>query len=130
MFVNGETGGTFNIINPRTNTVVKSVSLKAVSADSVKPSGIVVSPDGQTVYLGAGRANCVIVLKLATLAVEDTIRVGQRPWGVALTATGKMLFTADGRSNAVSEIDVARRRVIRHISVGDHPYGIAIVSSR
>jgi YVTN family beta-propeller protein len=90
----------------------------------------VVSSNGQTAYFGAGRANCVVVLKLATLAVEDTIRVGQRPWGVALTADGKMLFTADGRSNAVSEIDVAHRRVVRHIAVGDHPYAVAIVASR
>jgi YVTN family beta-propeller protein len=92
----------------------------------LKPKGIVMSRDGQRIYVATGRGNCVAVIDAQTQKVIQLIPVGQRPWGIAFTPDGRKLYTANGLSNDVSVIDVAGNRVIATIKAGDGPWGIAM----
>ena len=46
------------------------------------PNGVVITPDGKTLYTANGPGNDVSVVDAATLEVKRRIEVGQRPWGV------------------------------------------------
>jgi YVTN family beta-propeller protein len=124
VFVNAENAGTLNIIDTKTNTVVRSAPIVVPGADSAKPAGLALSPDGRTLYMASGRGNRLVVLDLATLRIATTIPVGTRPWGVAISPDGTTLYTADGRSNQVSVIDVHRAAVVKAIAVGERPYTV------
>jgi YVTN family beta-propeller protein len=104
------------------NALLKTVQARPAE-DSTKPTGVVVSPDGRTVYYANGRANYISVFSPAAMIVTDTIPVGKRPWGVALSPDGSTLYSADGRSNQVSVVDVIHKKVLTTIPVGERPYG-------
>lgn len=95
--------------------------------EGVKPMGVVLSNDGEKIYVANGRANTVSVIDARTDHVVATIPVGQRVWGLALTRDGKKLYAANGVSNDVSVIDTAIHAVVATVKAGDGPWGIAIV---
>jgi YVTN family beta-propeller protein len=91
--------------------------------------GLVLSPDGRTLYASGGRGKTVHVIGLdeATPRVKSTITdVGVRPWGIGVTRSGARLYTANGPTGDVSVIDTATGSVLRKIAVGGSPWGIAI----
>jgi YVTN family beta-propeller protein len=77
--------------------------------------GVVVSPDGKTLYVATGHGNSVSVIDMAAQKVTKVVAVGKRPWGLALTPDGKKLYTANGESDDVSVIDTASLKVIATI---------------
>src|SRR5262249_11316471 len=97
--------------------------------DLVRPMGLVISPDGKTLYVSGGRGKTVHVVALdeASPRVKNTIGdVGMRPWGIGLARGGARLYTANGPTGDVSVIDTATGAVSRRIPVGGSPWGIAV----
>jgi YVTN family beta-propeller protein len=86
---------------------------------------VVVSPDGQRVYVANGHGNSVAVLDVKGNVV-GTVAVGKRPWNLALSPDGTRLYTANGVSNDVSVVDTRAGKVVRTIAAGTGPWGIAI----
>ena len=89
---------------------------------------MVVSPDGNRVYVANGRGNSVSVVDAGSLQLLTTIAAGQRVWGIAVTPDGKKLYAAGGLSNDVSVVDTETNRVIETVKIGDGPWGVAIRS--
>jgi len=89
--------------------------------------GIVVNPNGSTVYVTSGSFGNLFFLDPATNAGNVSVPVGQRPWGAALTPDGKTIFTANGPSNDVSVVDVATKQVVKKIPVGQRPWGMTVI---
>jgi YVTN family beta-propeller protein len=125
-FVACETTHALTIIDAQTHTRTGELELPG---DTVRPMGLVVSPDGHTLYATGGRGKTVHVIGLDDAApqVKTTIaEVGMRPWGIGVTRRGDRLYTANGPAGDVSVIDVATGTVARHVAVGGSPWGIAI----
>jgi len=126
-FVACETTHALTIINARAHTRSGDLELPG---DLVRPMGLVISPDGRTLYASGGRGKTVHVIALDDPAgprVKNTIaEVGVRPWGIGITQKGDRLYTANGSSGDVAVIDTATGSVSRHIAVGGSPWGIAI----
>jgi YVTN family beta-propeller protein len=134
-FATAENGGTVTVLDAVTHKVVVVIKIpQFVGATEVegkpvppRPMGIVLSPDGGTVYVSLGRAGGVAVIDTATRKFSRAIAaVGKRPWGIAVSADGKKLYTANGSSGDISIIDVATGAVEKKIATGGSPWGIAV----
>jgi|SRR6218665_199108 len=69
------------------------------------PLGVVVTPDGSTVYVAAGiGSGSVSVIDTATGRVTKTIAVGRNPYGVVVTPDGSTAYVTNWASGSVSVI--------------------------
>ena len=126
-FVACETTHALTIIDTQNHTRIGEVDLPGAL---VRPMGLVISPDGHTLYATGGRGKTVHVIGLdeASPTVKNTITdVGMRPWGIGITHSGARLYTANGSPPGdVSVIDIATGAVSRRIAVGGSPWGVAV----
>jgi YVTN family beta-propeller protein len=67
---------------------------------------LVVSPDGQFVYVTDRGADLVRIMNRATLLQVGTVQVGDDPWGIDVTADGSTLVVVCEDSHSVHIIDV------------------------
>lgn len=82
------------------------------------------SPDGTEIWTSQmTMIRKVLVLDSSTLAVKQTIPVGDMPMEITLSRDGKYAFVANGMSDNVTVIDVASKAVVKTISVGTNPVG-------
>jgi DNA-binding beta-propeller fold protein YncE/mono/diheme cytochrome c family protein len=104
---------------------VAVISNPAVAADSLaasgdlSPSALVVSPDGQTLYLACAAANQVAVFNSSQGRIMRRFRTSGSPSGLALSADGARLFVAcAGPSSEVCELEAASGMVLTRFAAG------------
>ncbi|MBZ5604127.1 MAG: beta-propeller fold lactonase family protein [Acidobacteriia bacterium] len=91
-------------------------------AEGGAPShGIMVSPDGKTLWVDSSPANAVFVYSLPDLKVLGYVKTGEVPDWITMTPDGKTVYIANSGSNSVSAIDAATRKEIARIPVGEVP---------
>ena len=118
-----EISGEVKKIDVASGTIIGKVVL---SDDKAKPKDILVSRDGNRLFVAGGRANRVFVLEAQSLEIIKAIAVGKRVWSLALSRDGKRLYSTDGVDHQVSVIDTDSNSVVTTIPVGKFPWGIAI----
>ena len=91
-----------------------------------KPKDVLVSKDGQKLYVAGGRSNKIFVLDEKELKILNSIPGVKRVWGLALSKDGATLYTTDGVDHQVSVIDTAAEEVSATVPVGKFPWGVAI----
>jgi len=80
-----------------------------------EPEGILVSPDGATVFVTSEVASMVHVVDTASRTLKANVVVGNRPRRFALTPDGKDLWVTSELSGSVSVLDMGSFRVKRSI---------------
>jgi YVTN family beta-propeller protein len=65
-------------------------------------------------------------IDLASLRIDQVIRVGSVPKFLATTPDGKYLLVSNWTSYSLSVVNVARARQVREIYLGPYPRGIAV----
>jgi YVTN family beta-propeller protein len=123
-YVSAENGPLVSVLDARTHAVLASIPF---SPDTLKPMGVVVTPDGTRVLVTTGRGGTLHAIEVATNRITGSVAVGERPWGVEVSADGKWAFTANGPSNDVAIVDLATMTVAAKVPVGERPWGLAIV---
>ena len=128
VWVSSEVGGKVTVIDAKTHKILGDISfaIPSITAETIQPVGIRLTPDGSTAFIALGPANHVAVVDAKTFQVQKYLLVGQRVWQMAFTPDDKYLLTTNGISNDVSVIDVPRLKVTRSIPVGSYPWGVAI----
>jgi YVTN family beta-propeller protein len=127
-YVTLENDGALAVLDTVKHTKTGTIKIgNALAPDNIKPMKVVLSPDGKTAYVSAGRGKKVFVIDTATDKVTDSFEVGQRPWGIGLSPDGKFLYSANGPSNDVSVVDLATKTVIKTLKAGESPWGILVV---
>lgn len=96
--------GSVSVINSTTNTITSTIP--------VGGTGIAISPDGKSAWVGGYYSGTVSVIDTATNVVTDTIPVGQAPWDTAFTPDGKTAYVTDEALNVVWVIDTASKAVV------------------
>ncbi len=91
-----------------------------------KPKDLLLSKDGNKLYVAGGRANRVYVIDPDMMTIRNSIAVGKRVWGLAMNRDGGRLYTTDSVSGTVSVIDTVADEVITTIEVGSFPWGIVV----
>ena len=80
-----------------------------------EPEGILVSPDGKTVFVTSEIANMVHVVDTATASIRANIVVGNRPRRFVLTGGGDSLWVTNELSGSVSVVDLGTLQVAHTI---------------
>jgi YVTN family beta-propeller protein len=83
--------------------------------------GILVSPDGKTLWSTSKFNSHVYAYALPDLKYLGAVRVGTVPDWMTFTPDSKKLYVANAHDNYVSVIDVAARKEIAKIKVGQVP---------
>jgi YVTN family beta-propeller protein len=123
-YVSAENGAAVDVIDTSRHAIVGRVTFQP---DTLRPMGVVASPDGTKVFVTTGRGGTLEMIDAVTNTVAGSVRVGERPWGLAVSSDGTTVFTANGPSNDVSFVDVATLAVVARVAVGDRPWGVALV---
>jgi YVTN family beta-propeller protein len=107
------------VIDTATNTVLTTIPIPP------GPHGLVVTPDGRTVFASSDGDSKVSVIDTSTDTVTKSIEVGKSPHGLAITPDGKTVLAAVFGANAVAFIDAASGTVKGTIAVTS-PHNIAV----
>ena len=108
-----------SVIDTSTRAVLGTVPV------ATGPDGIVVTPDGTTVFVSGSSASSVSVIDSATDTAAKAIEVGKGPQGLAVTPDGKWLLVAVNGEDKVVVVDIAKRGVVGSIAVAK-PHTIAV----
>ena len=76
------------VFDTATRTVLRTIPVPA------GPHGIVITPDGRTVFVSSDGDSVVSVIDTATDAVTSQIQVGSMPHGLAITRMGVFVLAA------------------------------------
>ena len=107
------------VLDTGSNRVLRTIPIPA------GPHGLVITPDGRTVYVSSDGASTVSVIDTATDQVKRTIEVGKMPHGLAITPDGRQLLVAVFGTSRVAFIDTARNQVVAQVPVPS-PHNFAI----
>lgn len=90
------------------------------------PHGMVISPDGRTLYVSGDGSSQVSVIDTATDRVVRTLEVGRTPHGLALSDDGRRLFVAVYGEDRIAAFDAASGQPAGSVAVGK-PHTIALL---
>ena len=88
--------------------------------------GIVITPDGQRMYVSNHEVSSLTVYDTATNVPLGEIQVGANPIGLAITKDGSHIYVANQNSNTVSVIATATNTVVATIPVGFGPIWVTL----
>lgn len=88
------------------------------------PQGLIVSPDGKSLYVANYGAGTVSVVDTATNKVKTSFPVAS-PRNFAFSPDGSKLYITNYTGGTVSVVDTATSAVVRTVKVGANPHGIA-----
>jgi YVTN family beta-propeller protein len=116
------------LFTERTNGGVGVTSTKTRTVDGfiatgVTPTGIALSPDGNTAYV-ANQFGNVSRIDVATRAVTGSVDI-RSPQAVRVSPDGSQLFVAT-TGTAVVTVDIATLSIVRTVEVGSAPNGFAV----
>jgi DNA-binding beta-propeller fold protein YncE len=89
------------------------------------PGGIVVSPDGKTLFIALDDMDEVAEADVTSLAVTRRAKVPGGPFGLALDAAGQRLFVACPHQDRVAVLDTRDLEEKASIEVGVRPTAVA-----
>jgi DNA-binding beta-propeller fold protein YncE len=89
------------------------------------PGGIVVSPDGKTLFIALDDMDEVAEADVTSLTVTRRVKVPGGPFGLALDATGQRLFVACPHQDRVAVLDTRDLKEQASIEVGVRPTAVA-----
>ena len=95
----------------------------------LSPGELVVSPDGQRLYVVCEKSNEVRVVAPKSGAVLNRIAVGQSPRGLSSSHDGAQLFVANSWDDTVSVIDTKTLNVVQSVHTGAEPTSAVFDSS-
>lgn len=127
VWVTSEVAGHVSKIDRSTNRVIQvNRRLRREINPRVKPKGILLSPDGDRLYISLGRGNAITVLDPETLEVRGTVGTGVRTWGLALSRDGTRLYAANGPDGTLSVVDTKAMEEVETIPTGEMPWGVVL----
>ncbi len=93
----------------------------------ITPVSQVITPDGQTAWVGLGKANHVAEVDVASRKVRRTVLAGKRAWGLALSADASRLYVANGLSDDMTTIDTASGKALKTVPAGRVPHSVLVL---
>jgi YVTN family beta-propeller protein len=136
-YVTNSNSTTINIIDTATNTVTGTI------AGFDGPSGMVITPDGNTAYVnnyggpegvGSGNGTTVSIVDLNTNTITGAITVGLAPAALAISPNGNFVYVinyVDGNpgTGTMSFIATSTNTVVHTTTGFSGPFGISVTPS-
>jgi YVTN family beta-propeller protein len=113
--------GRVALVDPASGKVLESIEVP------VTPTGLVLSPDGKTIYVtSAVPLGSVSVIDIASRKITATIPAGHTATGPALSPDGKRLYVCNRFDNNVSVIDLEAAKEIARVNATREPIAAAV----
>jgi YVTN family beta-propeller protein len=94
-----------------------------------EPEGLVVSPDGRTLYVADQSSHILSVVDVATRKVT-AVKLRNTPRFVTTSRDGKLVFVSmyetDLSGSGVAVVDAKTLKVVRNLQTGTQPYALSI----
>ncbi len=90
----------------------------------LSPGEMVLSPDGDRLYVVCERADEVRVVDTTTGQISGVVQVGHVPRELALSPDGRSLYVSNSWDDTLSVIDTATLKATRTIQTGFEPWGV------
>jgi YVTN family beta-propeller protein len=119
-------GGPTDVVRPVTIADDGSLTEEDEIPLSGFPAGMVISPDGQRLYVTQNLAHAVAVIDVANRTVLTSIPVGKSPWGLAIHPTRHELYVTNRGDRTATIIDTDMNVVRSSVSTGVNPNAIAV----
>jgi YVTN family beta-propeller protein len=111
---------------------IASVDKPAVSGTirvGNEPEGLVVSPDGRTVYVANQSSHVLSVVDVGTRKVTS-VKLRATPRFVTTSRDGRLVFVSmyetDLSGSGVAVVDATSHKVLRNLATGPQPYALSI----
>jgi YVTN family beta-propeller protein len=117
LYVSNKASNTLSIIAVPEFTVLETLKLKGRG-----PEGLVMAPDGRTMFIPNRYTGDVSVIDLVHRKM-DRIKLphGAKPVAMGIARDGRFAFVTDEGLNQVHKIDVDEKAVVASLSVGQRP---------
>jgi YVTN family beta-propeller protein len=102
LFVTGERSGKVHVVDVASASATSSVAVCS------EPTGIVLSPDGTSLYVACSQDNSVARIdatNASALSVKSSVAVGVEPWALAWSADGATLYATQFLTGGVTAIN-------------------------
>jgi DNA-binding beta-propeller fold protein YncE/mono/diheme cytochrome c family protein len=98
---------------------------------SGKPSGIVASRDGKTLFVTCGEHDgALLTINPASASVTYKIAAGHYPVSPVLSAAGDLLYFCRRFTNEIVSVDLAKNKIVQTIPVKSEPVALALVAGK
>lgn len=115
---NHESTGHILVIDAKNGNILSKTELPKPNHNAI------FSPDGKEIWTTLMEHHGkTLIYDASTMALKNTILVGEEPAEVTFSANNKYAFVANGGSNTVSVLDILEKKVIKTIAVGEEPVG-------
>ena len=85
------------------------------------PNDVAINPTTHRVYVSGRDNNRLTMIDGVSLAVLNSVTVGQQPWGVAVNPATNKVYVANFASDSIHVLDASTLAVLRVIPVGPRP---------
>jgi YVTN family beta-propeller protein len=116
LYVSGETAGDLTVIDTTTRTAVARIVHGGGDA-----MGLALSPDGKTLYAGAGENKAVLKIDTATHKQVGTIAVPGVVHETTLTLDGRFLYVTLRKLNKVVIVSTADDKIVKIVDSRGYP---------
>lgn len=99
---------------------------KLVNEDYYSPFNLVVSKNGDRLYVVAQEKNVMLIIDPVNNKVLNNVRTGVHPHSIALDDNGQKCYISNQWSDNVFVIDLARIKVTDTLKTGNGPAGLAL----
>ncbi|HID76166.1 MAG TPA: cell surface protein [Planctomycetaceae bacterium] len=121
LFVAEADGGQIAVVDVATQKVKGTVACPA------PPSGLVLSPDGKTLYVTcAAPQSTVAIIDALSGKLSGTIPAGHTACGPSISPDGKRLYVCNRFDNDVSVIDLEAKRQVARVAAIREPVASAV----
>ena len=107
------------LMNPRTGSIKTSIDVPG------EPHGLVISPDGKTVYVGQRGLNQIAKIDTESRKIIQTAPLGKRPDMIAISSDGKFIYVAIRDENQLAIVSAADLSVKSKVSTDGETHGVA-----
>jgi len=113
----------------RVTSFAKPTALGTIRVGA-EPEGVMVSPDGRTLYVANQNSRILSVVDTASRRVTS-VRLRNTPRFVAISRDGKLVFVSmyedDKKTGSgMAVVDTATRKVVRYVTTGAQPFTLAV----
>ena len=123
LYAAGGDRGTVEVIDieaDRTLGQVQSVHLEGT------PSGLALSEDGQTLWVGSYYDSSLFAVDLQTLEVLQTLDIDSGAWDLVLVPGRNELYVSDLSGDGITAVDLDSGAVVATLTVDMSPAGLAV----
>ena len=93
------------------------------------PSGLAISPEGNSLYVTCNLSRRVAVLNARTGMQTGELPTGLFPFAVALDRPGHKAYVTNWGDNSLAVVDTATNRVEKRVSTGGLPTALAVAAN-